>query len=162
MYYFLINAWQMAYVAYVYDGDTLQLQLCCGTNSQSLTCRIAQVDAPERAQPFGQSATDSLKKLIEHQNVAIQLQGVDIYQRPLVAIKLSNGQRLDSLMIARGWAWHYTAYSHTPWLQTLQQNARQQKRGLWGCEQTTILEPALFRGLQRQVKKLSVQKEGCP
>lgn len=146
--------WERLYCERVYDGDTYGLVM----DSSLTNCRLVNVDAPELAQPFGREATDSVAALMEGREVWVQIKARDYYGRPLVRVKVeaqvdtldTRLLSLDSLMVAKGWAWHYAFYSDNLYLGLLQEEARKSKLGLWRCE--NYLEPWVYRKLRRRVQ----------
>ena len=131
----------------VLDGDTYTL-LC---RSRKILVRLTNVDAPESDQFYGMAAADSTRGLLLNQLVQTQFTGTDLYGRALVRMRWQ-GKRVDSLLIARGWAWHYTAYSDLPAMASVQLAARQAKLGLWACAQP--VPPWIWRRLNFYHKRL--------
>ena len=66
-----------AKVVGVTDGDTIKAVI----NGVEIKIRLYGVDAPEKAQPFGQVASDALKQAITGHAVTVQAIGQDHYGR---------------------------------------------------------------------------------
>src|SRR5258708_38620677 len=110
----------------VKDGDTYVILL----NGKLLTIRLENIDAPELGQLYGQQAKDSVNKLLYGQTVSVSIHGTDIYGRTLATITYK-GQRLDSILVSKGWAWVYPKYSSYEQLYIYQYKAREIGIGLW-------------------------------
>lgn len=129
----------------VSDGDTITV---LDTNRQSHKVRLIGIDAPEKAQPFGQVSKKSLSDLVFNKTVDVQWDKRDRYQRILGKV-FFNGQDICLEQIKRGMAWHYKQYQRDQTSQdradyaVAEKNARQTKIGLW--IDTAPLEPSQFR-----------------
>lgn len=137
-----------ARVIRVKDGDTF-----VGLwNGKTYDCRLLNVDAPEIKQAYGASSRDSLSKLILGKIVAIDSLKRDLYGRVLVDVRLGN-IRLDSLLIVKGWAWHYSAYSKDAVLANGMEAACSQGLGLWRCGKSMVCTPWLYRQFNARNKR---------
>lgn len=130
----------------IVDGDTYEL-LC---NSQKKIVRHKNVDAPEMDQYYGKIVTDSLTMILLNKVVLVEREDRDLFGRHLVKICL-DGQSLDSLLIAKGWAWHYHAFSDSPWLAKVQDHARENQKGIWQCGYNA--PPWVWRSLNKRNKR---------
>ena len=112
----------------VLDGDTFVA--ACATGR--VTIRLAEVDAPERDQPFGRQAREHLRRLLERGGglVTVLPRTRDRYGR-LVAAARAAGRELGPAMVAAGMAWHYRRYSRSQRLRALEEAARREGKGLW-------------------------------
>lgn len=110
----------------VADGDTVSTYL----DGQPVRLRLAAIDAPERGQPWGRRATQSLRELVWKKRVQIEWREVDRYGRPIVTIRV-DGRDVSAEQVRRGMAWVFRRYSNDPMLLALEQEARAAKRGLW-------------------------------
>ncbi len=132
-------------VTAVHDGDTFTVE----TATQKWVCRLANVDAPELAQPFGVMSRDSVRALLLGRAVRVKLRGQDIYRCWLVEVWVAGDpthagwERVDSLLIVRGWAWHYTPYSRDKICAKAMVRAQSERRGLWALSQP--MAPWLYR-----------------
>lgn len=105
------------------DGDTLKL-------TDSSYVRLINIDAPEKQQPFGVESKNNLKILIRDKACVIHPEGKDKYQRTL-AVVICDGQNINYLQVAQGFAWAYRKYSNDPKYLEAEQVARTKRLGLW-------------------------------
>lgn len=110
----------------VIDGDTYEVLL----NGKKKHIRLMNVDAPELKQAFGLAVKDSLINLLKTKTVKIEIFKLDIYGRLLAKVSYQ-GKALDSLLVAKGWAWCYEKYNTKEALPSLQIIATSQGKGLW-------------------------------
>lgn len=115
-----------AKVIAVLDGDTVLVKRANGL----VKIRLAEIDAPEKAQTFGETSRRSLSDMVSGKQVRIVSQAVDQYGR-MVAHLAVNGLDVNAEQIRRGMAWEYSNYHSNRALIALQEEARQAPRGLW-------------------------------
>lgn len=111
----------------VMDGDTVKV---LSSDHQQVKCRLAAIDSPEKDQPFGQRAKDSLSEMIFNKTVDITVTDHDQYGRSVCRIAL-NGVDINKAQVQRGYAWHYRAYSTDASYSQAESAARAQHLGLW-------------------------------
>lgn len=70
----------------VSDGDTITL---LDANKTQHKIRLAGIDAPEKAQAFGQASKKSLSDLVYRKQVAVYWEKKDRYQRTLGKVTLN-------------------------------------------------------------------------
>ncbi|WP_161890635.1 thermonuclease family protein [Pontibacter russatus] len=109
------------------DGDTVELL----RNGKTETVRLFGVDAPEKAQAYGQRARQFTSDLAFGKNVRLIVNNTDRYGRTVGTIILPDGRSLNEELVRNGYAWHYKAYSNDLKLANLETDARRYKRGLW-------------------------------
>lgn len=114
-------------VVRIADGDTVTVLT---TDQQQVKVRLAQIDAPERSQPFGNRSRQSLASLIFDRQVRIVIEDTDRYGRTVGRIHADNLD-INAEQVRRGMAWVYRQYSDDPALLELEQQARNDRRGLW-------------------------------
>jgi endonuclease YncB( thermonuclease family) len=129
----------------VSDGDTVTV---VDANSTQYKIRLTGIDAPEKAQAYGQKAKESLSDLVFGKSVEVEWSKQDRYGRIVGKIKL-NGVDINLEQIKRGMAWHYKQYlkeqspeDRVAYAQSESQ-ARDQGVGLW--QDPTPIEPSVFR-----------------
>ncbi|MEQ0627919.1 thermonuclease family protein [Klebsiella sp. JB_Kp008] len=125
-----------AKVVRVIDGDTVQAY----DGATNTTIRLYGIDAPESKQAFGKKAKQKMIQLVANQDVHIQDHGQDVYGRMLGTIYLKN-KDINAIMVADGmaWAYRYQGRLIVPEYGALEQNARNEGKGLWS--DTHSIEP---------------------
>jgi endonuclease YncB( thermonuclease family) len=92
----------------VSDGDTLTL---LDANKAQHKIRLDGIDAPERTQPYGQRARQSLAALAHGRVASADCPKVDRYGRAVCRVTV-DGVDVGLEQIRRGYAWHYVKYAH--------------------------------------------------
>jgi len=110
----------------VLDGDTVLVL----RGAQRIKVRLANIDAPEKAQEYGMASRQSLVEMVLRKQVKVVSQAVDQYGR-MVAHLSVNGLDVNAEQIRRGMAWEYSNFHSNQALIALQEEARQAPRGLW-------------------------------
>lgn len=129
----------------VSDGDTITV--LDSTNTQH-KIRLSGIDAPEKAQPFGQASKKSLSELVFSKQVEISWTKRDRYHRVLGKV-FFGGQDICLEQIKRGMAWHYKKYQREQSQEDrssyslAEENARKNRLGLWIDDEP--IEPSSFR-----------------
>lgn len=89
-----------AVVTGVADGDTLYADI----DGRSTHIRLAQIDAPEKAQAFGRRSEQSLRELVGKKRVELWWKVLDRYGRPIAQISV-DGLDVNAEQVRRGFAW---------------------------------------------------------
>lgn len=115
-------------VVAVLDGDTIKL---LDTGRQEHRIRLAEIDAPEKAQPFGQASKQSLSALAYGKQATAECPSQDRYGRKVCTVFVA-GFDVNAEQVARGMAWVYRQYAPkgSP-LFRLEDVARAAGAGLW-------------------------------
>lgn len=123
------NATEVHGTPYVLDGDTLAFG--------DTRIRLEGIDAPESDQTCehpnglvqcGAAATLFVRDTINTQSVSCQIQSYDRYGRGIATCYV-NGQNLNALIVANGWAMAYRRYSSAYIAD--EETAQSQSRGIW-------------------------------
>ena len=122
----------------VIDGDTIDVLV----ENRPVRVRLAQIDAPERAQAFGTRSRQALSAMVFRQAVTVAEAGPDRYGRTLGTVFVA-GVNVNAAMIDQGMAWAYRQYVTDRSLIQLEAQARAARRGLWA--DPAPVEPWLFR-----------------
>lgn len=109
------------------DGDTITI---LQPDKTKLKIRLAEIDCPEKRQPFGTKAKEALGDKIFGKNVHVEWSKKDRYGRAIGDVYLG-GRYINKEMVEEGWAWHYTKYSHSKEMAKAEKYARSNKLGLW-------------------------------
>lgn len=116
----------VAKVIAVLDGDTVLIKGAKGLKK----IRMAGIDAPEKAQTFGETSRRSLAEMVLGKQVMVASEAVDQYGR-MVAHLSVDGLDVNAEQIRRGMAWEYSRFHNDRVLLALQEEARRAPRGLW-------------------------------
>lgn len=114
-------------VARITDGDTLTILV---NGHDQIRVRLAEIDAPEKSQSFGQRSKQSLSDLCFGKDAMLQKIDTDRYGRTVARVYCA-GVDANAEQIRAGMAWAYRKYLHDQSLLALENEARSGKRGLW-------------------------------
>ncbi|GHA65989.1 hypothetical protein GCM10009007_03040 [Formosimonas limnophila] len=124
------------------DGDTLTL---IDEANQQTKVRISAIDAPERAQPYGQYAKQALSDVCYGKNATIRYVDTDRYGRTVADVSC-DGIDAGQHMVSKGMAWVYDKYSSGyEYLYPMQEQAKAATFGLWGDWQNKPVPPSEWR-----------------
>ena len=90
----------------VHDGDTITV--LDGKNHQTKV-RLAEIDAPELKQPYGNKSKQMLSDLVSGKNVMVVKGVIDKYGRTVGRIYQGDTD-INLTMVKRGGAWAYRQY----------------------------------------------------
>ncbi len=111
----------------VHDGDTLTL---LDAEKRQVKIRLAEIDTPESAQPYGSRAKQALSDLVFGRDVLVDVQDIDRYGRTVGRVSVG-GTDVNAALVAAGAAWVYRQYAKDPQLFALEAEARAAQQGLW-------------------------------
>ena len=123
----------------VADGDTLTV---LDDNKAQYKIRLQGIDAPEKAQEFGQKSKQSLHQLVHSKQVTVEFQKKDKYER-IVGKVVLNGNDVCLEQVKLGMAWHYKQYESEQTKEDreiyaqAELSARANAIGLWKDKQPT-------------------------
>jgi endonuclease YncB( thermonuclease family) len=109
------------------DGDTMTVLT---EDKQSHRIRLAEIDAPESRQDFGQRAKQALSDLCFGKSAKVNFGNTDQYGRTVSRVTC-NGVDVQAHMVANGMAWVYERYAQDKNLHVLQRQAQERRLGLW-------------------------------
>lgn len=118
---------QTGKVIKVKDGDTIVI---IDTTNTQHTIRIADIDCPEKGQPFGTKAKNFTSDEIFGKIVTIESKGIDRFGRT-IGFVLYNNKNLSFELLKSGLAWHYKYYSKNKEMAKIEVVAKKNKIGLW-------------------------------
>lgn len=112
----------------VIDGDTIDVM----SLGKSERVRLYGVDAPEIDQAFGTKAQRFTSEQVFGKNVRVVVRDTDFFGRTIGDVYLSNGKRLNEILVSAGMAWWYSQYAPDDTkLMRRQLDASSKKLGLW-------------------------------
>ena len=136
-------------VAHVSDADTVRVvvastcaERACPSVGESVRVRLAEIDAPESDQPYGDEATAALVELIDGVTLKVVQTDTDHYGRAIGQLVYQDVW-INGWLVGEGHAWVYPQYADSPELFKWQDEAREARRGLWAADNP--MEPWLWR-----------------
>ncbi|MGH6610239.1 MAG: thermonuclease family protein [Burkholderiaceae bacterium] len=90
------------------DGDTLTV---LDADKRQHKIRLDGIDAPERTQPYGERARQSLAQLAHGRSASLDCPKIDRYGRAVCRVTV-DGIDVGLEQLRRGFAWHYVKYAH--------------------------------------------------
>jgi len=108
------------------DGDSITVL----KERQQVKVRLVDIDAPERAQPFGNRSKQSLESLVKGKEVRVVERGKDRYDRVLGRVYHGDID-VNAEQVRLGMAWVYRPFAGDTTLYEIEAGAREAKRGLW-------------------------------
>ena len=149
------------------DGDTLSFM---SESQEKLKIRLAEIDTPEKGQPFGQKSKDTLSHLAFNKQASIEKLDVDRYGRIVARVYVEQDDakplNVNKTMVASGAAWVYRQYLRDESLLELEALAKEEKRGLWALPEAQKIPPWEWRKrsqeeLNKDHKPSSSDKSGA-
>jgi endonuclease YncB( thermonuclease family) len=138
-----LNTYQ-AKVISITDGDTIILR----ADNTNVKVRLAQIDAPELGQPWGQKSRQVLSGLVAGKTVSVTPTGQDRYGRAIANINLGE-RNINKDMVAKGAAWAYRDYLRDTHFLVLEADAHDQRIGLWALSEADRQAPWDYRAQRR-------------
>lgn len=130
----------------IIDGDTIDVLESRGIVLRERRVRLAGIDAPEKAQDFGNRARQHLASLCAGKAAHVDVVNIDRYGRA-VGYVTCEGVPANLEMVKRGLAWAYTQYSPPREFIEAQNAAQAARLGLWSDPRA--IAPWQWRKTQR-------------
>ena len=115
-------------VTYVSDGDTIHV---VKEDGEKVKVRVSGIDCPESTQSFGLEAKEFVINEIRNKEVQLYVTDIDRYGRSIALVKYGD-KDLSEELLKNGFAWVYRAYNLDPEQISMEDEARAERRGLWG------------------------------
>lgn len=135
------NQFKKARVVELTDGDTLKV---LDLENHLWNIRLAEIDTPEKGQPWGKQAKQALAAKIFGKEVQIIITGKDRYGRWIGRIYLA-GRDINQEMVREGHAWVYRKYLKDRTLLDDESYARYSGLGLWSLPKSLRTPPWEWR-----------------
>jgi len=123
------------------DGDTLTI---LDNRKQQIKVRLAEIDTPESSQPYGKRAKQVLSGLVHGKTVTVKVQDIDRYGRTVGRVYVGDID-VNAEMVKLGAAWVYRKYAKDQGLYALENQAKQNKAGLWSLPEAEQVPPWEWR-----------------
>ncbi|MEQ1789803.1 MAG: thermonuclease family protein [Rickettsiales bacterium] len=132
---------QIGRVVDVTDGDTLTM---LDSRKQQIKVRLAEIDTPESAQPYGTRAKQELSRLVHGKTVTVKVQDIDRYGRTVGRVYVGELD-VNAEMVKLGAAWVYRKYAIDQNLYALEKQAKQERAGVWNLPEAEQIPPWEWR-----------------
>lgn len=137
----------------VFFGWQVLAERIPGSDKRQHKIRLQGIDAPEKAQAYGQKSKESLSKLVYKKTVQVHWSKKDRFGRTVGQVMIGD---IDICLeqVKRGMAWHYKDYQGEQSIEDrvlydrAETQARERRSGLW--QDPTPMEPAAFRREKRR------------
>jgi len=112
------------------DGDTITARCDTSAGKENIVVRLAEIDAPERRQPFGTRSRQHLAQLCFKKAAEVRPRARDRYGRTVGRV-VCEGIDANAEQVRAGMAWAYRQYVTDPHIHGLERDAKGSKIGLW-------------------------------
>jgi micrococcal nuclease len=136
----------------VLDCDTVEVM----HDGKAERIRLAQIDCPEKNQPFGQAAKEYVLDIASHKIVTVEVATVDRYGRTVGKVFLPDDANLNKQIVRAGYAWQYKRYSKDTEYADLEAEARVARLGLW--QDLSPIPPWEWRRGKRQASSVETSR----
>lgn len=128
-------------VVAVSDGDTVTILT---QDKAQVKIRLAEIDAPEKGQPYGEKSKQILSGLVFGKDVTVQSQSKDRYGRVLGRVFI-DGLDVNLHLVELGAAWAYDQYLTDQNIKKAETSAQEVQLGLWSLQTDQIVPPWEWR-----------------
>lgn len=126
----------------VNDGDTFT---CFTDENEQVKVRLAEIDAPELNQPYGDRARQALYSLISSEMVRLDVQDTDSYGRTVARVKRVDGLDVNAEQVRAGAAWVYPKHLKDKSLLVVEAEAKNRQVGIWALPASDQIPPWEWR-----------------
>lgn len=123
------------------DGDTITV---LAQGDHQIKVRLADIDCPEKSQPWGNNAKSRLSELIFSETVDLRVNSTDRYDRKIADVFFNDGS-INYLMVKEGHCWPYFKYNPPSFIIEAYETAKAEGIGLWGLNPHEISPPWDYR-----------------
>jgi endonuclease YncB( thermonuclease family) len=124
----------------VTDGDSINILY----EGKPLRIRLAEIDAPERNQPFGRKSREALADIVAGAIVLIEQVDIDRWDRVVGQVYLGN-LWVNGAMVRGGFAYVYPKYATTDRLYDYEAEAQKSNAGIWKLPESERIKPWEWR-----------------
>lgn len=127
-------------VVKVIDGDSITMLV----GKRQIQIRLAEIDTPERGQPYWRVSRKALEKLVAGKTIIAIQTDIDRYKRVVAHIYVGNIW-INEQMIKEGYAWLYRKYAKSESLYLAEEFAKTNKLGIWSLPESERIPPWEWR-----------------
>jgi len=131
-------------VIQVTDGDSINILY----EGKALRIRLAEIDAPERGQPFWKKSREALADYVAGKEVQIIEVDIDRYERVVGQVYVG-GLGVNGALVRGGFAYVYPEYATSEHLYRFEREAKESKTGIWKLPENERVKPWEWRKQKR-------------
>jgi endonuclease YncB( thermonuclease family) len=120
----------------VTDGDTIKVLV----EERAIKVRLAEIDTPERGQPWASRAKQALSDKVFGEEVDVRVVNTDRYGRTVGHLWIGD-RHINREMVREGHAWVYRQYLKDETLLDDETYAQKNEIGLWGLPESQRVPP---------------------
>lgn len=139
----------------VHDGDTVTVLT---SSNKQVKIRLAEIDAPELKQPYGNRSKQALSDLVFGMEVSVVQKGTDKYGRTIARVYQGNTD-INLTLVRQGAAWAYKQYLTDDAFLEAETSARASNTGLWGLQEDQRIPPWVWRHPEKITSKTGASAE---
>jgi endonuclease YncB( thermonuclease family) len=124
----------------VTDGDSINIMY----EGKTLRIRLAEIDAPERGQPFGKKSKEALADYVAGKEVQVVEIDIDRYERIVGQVYLGD-LWVNGALVRGGYAYVYPKYATSKQLYEYEAEAQESKAGIWKLPESERIKPWVWR-----------------
>jgi micrococcal nuclease len=129
----------------VTDGDSINILY----EGKPLRIRLAEIDAPERGQPFWKRSREALADYVAGKEVKVVEIDIDRYKRVVGQVYIGDFW-VNGALVSEGYAYVYPKYATTMKLYNFEAEAQENKAGIWKLPEGERVKPWEWRKQQRK------------
>lgn len=134
-------------VVKVTDGDSIKIL----HEGKALIIRLAEIDAPERGQPFWKKSKEALVDYVAGKEVQIIEVDIDRYERVVGQVYVRE-LWVNGALVRGGFAYVYPEYATSERLYKFERDAKESKTGIWKLPKNERVKPWEWRKQKRASK----------
>jgi len=131
----------------VTDGDSINIHY----EGKPLRIRLAEIDAPERGQPFWKKSREALADYVAGKEVQVIEVDIDRYKRIVGQVYVGETW-VNGALVRAGYAYVYPKYATTKKLYEYEKDAQENKAGIWKLSENERMNPWEWRKQKRESK----------
>ena len=124
----------------VIDGDTIDILY----DGKPLRIRLAEIDTPERGQPYWKKSRDALADYVAGKVVTVEKVDIDRWDRVIGQVYLDS-LWINGELVRIGFAYVYPKYATSQRLYEYEQLAKESQVGIWVLAESEREKPWVWR-----------------
>ena len=132
-------------VIQVTDGDSINIL----HEGKPLRIRLAEIDAPERGQPFWKKSREALADYVAGKEVTVEEVDIDRYLRIVGQVYVGD-LWVNGALVRGGYVYVYPRYATTERLYEFEEEARESQAGIWKLPESERVKPWEWRKQNRK------------